>query len=134
MDNNLESFKNFLKQRENAARAYVCGDPVPVASITTGNPLATFFAPNGSISQGAEDVLNSFNQGAGMFEPGGNTHFEILQMAASESIAYWVGLQRASVHMHGNKDAIPMNLRVTEIFRREKNEWKLIHRHAEKIQ
>jgi len=43
IDKNLESFKQFMKQREDAARAYVCGDPAPVVSITTHVSPATFF-------------------------------------------------------------------------------------------
>jgi len=68
-----------------------------------------------------------------MFGAGGDTHFEILDMAASDSIAYWVGFQRATAKMNGSKDIISMNLRVTEIYRREENEWKLIHRHADPL-
>ncbi|HSX10404.1 MAG TPA: nuclear transport factor 2 family protein, partial [Chlamydiales bacterium] len=81
--------------------------------------------------QGADNVLVRFKQDAAAFTTGSDTHFEILHMAASDSIAYWVGFQRATAQMHGRPESIPMNLRVTEIFRRENNEWKLIHRHAD---
>lgn len=133
IDCDLDSFKQFMQQREAAAKAYVCGDPAPVANITTRVSPATFFGPRGNVDQDADKVLFAFNQGAGMFGTNSDTHFEILHMAASDSIAYWVGFQRATAELHESKDIIPMSLRITEIFRRENNEWKLIHRHADSL-
>ncbi len=133
MNNNLESFKQFMKQRETAARAYLSGDPVPVDNMTTHVSPATFFGPRGGYLQGADNVLAKFNQDAANFTAGSVTHFEILDMNASDSIAYWVGIQRATVRMVNVPDPIPMDLRVTEIFRLEGNDWKLIHRHADML-
>jgi ketosteroid isomerase-like protein len=58
----------------------------------------------------------------------------MMHMAAGNDVAYWVGVQRSVVEMRNQKGAIPFDLRVTEIFRREGDEWKLVHRHADKLQ
>lgn len=131
MNQYLESFKQFMQKREDAARAYVCGDATAVSSLSTRNSPATFFGPGGNITNGAEEVLQEYNQGNAPFTAGGNSHFEILNMGASDGIAYWTGLQHATVFMKDKADAIPMKLRVTEIFRMEENQWKMIHRHAD---
>jgi len=122
-----------MKQREEAARAYVRGDASPLGRMAARESPATFFSPQGSYRQGADQVWSTYEHDAESFAPGSDSHFDILHMAASDGIAYWVGFQRATVHMRGRAETVPFNLRVTEVFRREGDAWKLIHRHADSL-
>ena len=133
MTKDLHDFEQFMKRRDDAARAYVRGDATPLGRIVARGGDATFFAPRGGYVQGADDVSSTYEHDATAFAPGGDSSFEILQMAASDGLAYWVGFQRATAHMRGRTEAVPFNLRVTEVFRREGDEWKLIHRHADPL-
>src|SRR5260221_23669 len=94
---------------------------------------ATFFGPAGSYRQGAEVVWSQYQRDATSFESGAQGQLEILHMAASNGLAYWVGFQRATAHLRGRPEAVSFNLRVTELFRREGNTWKLLHRHADPL-
>lgn len=133
MNNDLHNFEGFLKQREEASRAFVNGDAGPLDRVATHTSPATIFGPMGGYAQGADAVNAANERGAKFFEPGSKSDFEILQMSANDGLAYWAGIQRATVRMHGKTGAIPMDLRVTEVFRREGNEWKLVHRHADPL-
>jgi len=133
MSGDLHDFEQFMQRRDDAARAYVCGDAAPLGRMVAHSSPATFFAPMGGYVQGADAVNSRYAGDATAFERGSDSHFEILHMAASDGIAYWTGFQRASARMRGQAEAIPFNLRVTEVFRREDGDWKLIHRHADSL-
>jgi len=133
MRNIQHDFEQFMKQREKAASAYVNGDPSPIGDLATRDLPATFFGPGGGTVKGAHEVVGAYEHDSGMFRSGSKSRLEILQMAATDGVAYWTGLQHATVNMSGQPDPVPMTLRVTEIFRREDGDWKLVHRHADML-
>lgn len=133
MSSDLHDFEQFMKQREQAASAYIRGDAAPLSEIVAHESPATFFSPQGGYQQGAETVSSKYAHDADSFAPGGEGHFEILHMAASDGLAYWVGFQKASAYMRGQSEPVQFNLRVTELYRREGASWKLIHRHADPL-
>jgi ketosteroid isomerase-like protein len=133
MDSDLQDFKQFMQLREQASQAYVQGDAKPLSAIVARLSLATFFGPIGGYTRGAKEVADKYKHDAEFFERGSNFTFDILQMEANDGIAYWVGFMRGNARFRGKTEAVPMNLRVTEVFRREGNEWKMVHRHADPL-
>ena len=130
---NAENFEQYLKRRQEASRAYVQGNAGPLSEIVARSYPSSFFPPTGGFTQGAEEVAARYARDAGIFSPGGDFSMEILHIAAGDDIAYWVGFMRGKARMRGKAEAVPMNLRVTEVFRRENGEWKMIHRHADPL-
>jgi len=48
-------------------------------------------------------------------------------------MAYTVAIERGEVRSTGEQTFAPKALRVTEIFRRDGSDWKLIHRHDDQV-
>jgi ketosteroid isomerase-like protein len=129
----LVDFKTFMEARLKASTDFLEGKFESLKSMSVEKSPATIFPPPGICIQGAAEV-NQFNEkGAVSFLPGARNEFEIMHQDADEHLAYWVGIQRSTVKMRGQENDQVFNLRVTEIFRRENGDWKLMHRHADKL-
>ena len=100
MNDDLHDFEQFMKRREDAARAYVGGDAAPLGRIVARVSPATFFGPRGGYEQGPDQVYSIYERDAAHFTSG-DTSFEVLHMAASGGIAYWVEFQRATARHRG---------------------------------
>ena len=133
MTDDLNDFKAFMQRREEAGRAYVCGDAEPLGRLVTRSLPATFFSPRGDAVEGASEVWTRYATDAVAFAAGSDNRFEVLDMGASDGIAYWVGFQHSQAQLRGRAEPVPFHLRVTEIFRREDGGWKLVHRHADMV-
>ena len=134
MSTEQKEFAHFIgTTRAAAARAYVSGNGALVSELSAARDPATFLGPGGGIIVGAKRVIATNEQGAKGFAPGGRSEFKVVQMAAAEGLAFWTGYQIAKVRLVGKPGLMSMKLRFTEVFRREKDAWKLIHRHADML-
>jgi ketosteroid isomerase-like protein len=124
-------FERFFTQRVAAAEAYVNGDPKPLEALVARQGEASFHSPRGDSVGGAEAVATRYRDDAGSFQPGGTSSFDILHKQVSEDLAFWTGWQVATVHLAGRAEPVSMKIRVTEVFRKIADGWKLVHRHAD---
>ena len=131
MSKQQQDFKTFMKERQQVAAAYVSGDAAPLGRVVAQVSPATFMSPSGGVVRGTQEVWSRYQQDAGRFEAGSMTELEVLDMAAGDTVAYWTGIQKAQARMKG--EPVAYKLRVTEVFRREGDAWKLVHRHADPL-
>ncbi len=124
------TFNKFLQQRDEIATAYVNGDGAPLDAIVTRIDSATFMSPRGDSVTGASAVAQRYAADVASFAKGGTSKLEMLQ-SANGHLGFWTGIQHAEVRLEGKEEAVPLTLRVTEVFRLEGGDWKLIHRHAD---
>jgi ketosteroid isomerase-like protein len=127
----VRSFDAFMKRREAIASDYVNGEPESLSGILTQRDPATFFSPKGDHPSGATAIAQRYTRDAESFEKPSTSRLEVLQARASGGLAFWTGLQHATVHVFGKDKPVPMTLRITEVFRLEGGDWKLVHRHAD---
>ena len=52
---------------------------------------------------------------------------------STPDLGYVVQVERADARLPGSENMTPLALRVTMIFRREEDTWKVAHRHADPI-
>jgi hypothetical protein len=94
-------------------------------------PLVSTGAGYCGYVSGAAAVLATNQAGATNFRPESHTDFEILHAGSRGELGYLVGVQHAQVRLLDQPDPVAMHLRITELYRREDDAWKLIHRHAD---
>ncbi len=92
----------------------------------------TLANPFGPPLLGWTEVENATAQAATNFKDGSVRYQEVSRYVTSE-LAYVVQLERAEAKFGGREDLSRISLRVTMIFRREGDDWRIVHRHADPI-
>ena len=107
------------------------GDPGPrIAMWSRADPL-TLFGAAASARSWAE-IGPVFQWLGDSFSRGTSFNNEVIAAGASGNLAYTVALEHTTVSIGGAAPQ-PYVLRVTTIFRREHDEWKVVHRHGDAL-
>ena len=92
--------------------------------ITLGNPFGDF-------ARGWEQVVELMELAASHYRDGEATGFETIAQLVTSELAYTVEIERFKAKVGGRPEVSELALRVTCIYRRENDTWKLVHRHAD---
>jgi ketosteroid isomerase-like protein len=107
------------------------GDPGPrLAMWSTKDPVTLFGA--GMSGSGWDKVSGIFRAIASRWSDCTDQRVELLAAGVSGDLAYTVELEHTSVSIDG-VPVEPYTLRVTQVYRREDGQWKVVHRHGDQI-
>jgi ketosteroid isomerase-like protein len=124
-DGFLEWFRTRHQEAEDALHA---GDAGPrLETWSTEEPVTLFGAWFSAVGPGqAREV---FRRLATTFSDFHDATYELLAHGVSGDLAYTVGREHTSTSI----DGVPRHyvLRATQVYRREDDEWKVVHRHAD---
>ncbi len=127
-----ESIQEFYTRVEAAAQSFFAGDPGPGFALWSRADDVTIFGGSGSAAKGWAAVKPRLEYGAALFSGGhGSGSIELVAMGESGDLGYTVCVEQSETRSPGSDESRPVALRVTQIFRREDGEWKIIHRHAD---
>ena len=130
MDSDLESV---LEQYRRAVEAVIKGDPAPQERLWSRSDEVTLANPLGPPARGWAEVSDALRRAASQLSDGEGLELERISGYSGDDLAYTLEIERMRVKVGGASEAVPSSLRVTTIFRREEDGWKILHRHADPI-
>ena len=130
MDSDLEEF---LEQYHRTLEAVVKGDPSPQERLWSRRDDVTLANPLGPPALGWTEVSNALRRAVSQLSDGEVLASERISGYSSGDLAYFLEIERFRVKVGGAREPLPSSLRVTTIFRREEDGWKILHRHADPI-
>ncbi len=119
----MRDFDQVVEEYHTALGEFAKGNPEPVKALVSHSGDVSLAGGFGGITRGWELVSKNIDFAASKFK--GQISFENVAKYAAQDLAYVVEVE----HYKG-ADFSP-SLRVTSIFRREDQVWKLVHRHGD---
>jgi ketosteroid isomerase-like protein len=112
---------------------FMKGNPESVKELFSHKEDVTLANPLGPPAHGWDQVSATIEQAASHFRDGRFLSVEIVEKHVTPEFAYTLWLEHAEGKVGGREDVAPATLRVTMIYRPEKDGWKVVHRHADPI-
>lgn len=113
--------------------AFVKGDPEPVLRLYSRRDDVTLANPLGPPVRGWEQVAKAAEDAAALSRGGAFVGSETISEYETADLAYNLEIQQTEAKLGDADEMTQISLRVTTIFRREDDGWRIIHRHADPI-
>lgn len=128
------SFEAFLRRFEDANTAFVNGDVSLWMPLVSHSEQTSIFGGFGGQEVGWSQIGPRYAWASAQFAPSGaKVEFEYLDKHAGSDTAYTVAIERCTVRYIDRPGEFSHVLRTTMIFRREGDNWFIVHRHGDPL-
>lgn len=128
------ALRAFMPRFQSATEAFMNGNKQPWLELASRRDDVTIMGGWGAYERGWADVGPRYDWAAARFRPSGaKLQVDVLSSGTSGDLAYVIAIERAETLVVGQDKPRLHELRVTQLFRKEGGDWKLIHRHADPL-
>ncbi len=126
------SWNQFWAATTDANLAMVQGDPSKLKQVYSHREDITVLGGFGGFESGWKEVGARLDWAASQFRNGTFEQKEVSVVVGSD-MAFTVTIERNEVNIAGKTEPSVLELRVTQIFRRDPDGWHMVHRHADPL-
>lgn len=116
-----------------AFNEFAKGNPEPVKALYSHRNDATLANPFGPAVRGWDEVSRMLDYASSRFRDGQFLGAERIAEHTTAELTCVLDLEHWRSRVNERADVEPFDLRVTTILRREGDDWKVVHRHADPI-
>ena len=132
--NPVSGLGEFIARYRESVTAFVeQGDFTPQGALWSRRDDATLANPLGPPACGWDAIVQAATSAAAAIRDGRVLPGEQVSSYATADLAYTVDIEHSRLRLAGSQEPVNVSLRVTCIFRREEDGWKVVHRHADAI-
>ncbi len=128
-----QTFDAAVEAAREALGSMAKGDSGPSTAMWSQHDDVVLANPLGPPIVGFPLVAAETARVASMFVGGEPPEFDEITRWASDDLGYVVAIEHVRVQRVGSDDLVRMDLRVTTVFRREDDGWRLCLRHADRL-
>jgi ketosteroid isomerase-like protein len=128
-----QSFDDAVETARRNLGSMAQGNAAPTIALLSQGDDVVLANPLGPPIVGFASVAAEVERVASMFVDGEPTVFDEVARWVSNDLGYVVAIEHAHVKRSGSEGFVPMDLRVTTIFRRESDGWRVCVRHADRV-
>lgn len=127
------SLDSAIEASHNALLRITNGDPSGYLALYAEDEEPTLGNPFGPFAHGRQGVAERLSGAASNYRDGEVASVELIAKYLSEGLACVIEVESVRAKVGGSEEMLSVSLRVTSIFRLERGNWKLVHRHADPI-
>jgi len=121
---------DFIAKLEAAEHEFAQGRPAAFKALWSHSNDVSICGAFGGVESGWDKVASRLDWASSQFSEGTRSREEIKSTVGAE-FAYLVQIEHIRFRVPGRTEPSTLDLRVTMVFRRETDGWRIAHRHAD---